>query len=201
MIAAFIGFPFSSYQCWWSWAPVKTSVGTALYLSVVGLGAGVIGIAITTLSKAALTSSGLVNAVLSGIAGALLLRADIRPRTRAEGPRAVAAIDIKQAASIVGTVVTYTSSSLDALTKREAERWFSSVSDVQLARQARRLVSDLGTRNDCTKAFKDKTSQRVVEEIEALGKEADRDAGKAHLVSFCTDYIASRHMVKIAHID
>lgn len=199
-VIAFIGFPFSSYQSWWSWAPLKTFVGTVLYLVIVGVGGGVVGIAIASLSKASLTQNGIVNAILLGVGGALLLRSDVRPRPRGEASSDRSTNLKHQAASIVGALVTYTSASLDALTKRAAEQWYTDLLDVQLARQSLRLISDLGNRTDCTKAFKDKTTNRTVEEIENLAKEDRRDAARAHLVGFCTDYVASRYMTKIARI-
>ena len=200
VVIAFIGFPFNSYQCWWSWTPIKTVVGTGLYLASVGLGGGFVGITIAALSNASLTPNGVVNAILLGAVGALLLRSDVRPRGRVDDVKTERPVDYKQAASIVGALVTYTSASLDTLTKREAERWYTSLDDVQLARQSLRLRSDVENRSDCTKPFKEKTSQRVVEEIENLSKEDCRDAARAHLVLFCTDYVASRRIAKIAAI-
>lgn len=196
-VFAVFGFPFRYYQCWFSFSPLATAVGTVLYLAVAGGGGGLVGWYVANLSHAQPTPSPPLNGVLYGIGGALALRADFRAQPKS----AVSTSDqFKDARSALTTIINWTAEQLNDSTYRKAETWLFSLPDDQLAEEAWRIQAHIAG----ARMVNDKTKKQLLEQLvpamEKLTKPAERSAGRAHLINFCASYYRNEHLPRTPRI-
>ena len=99
-VFAIFSFPFRLYQCWYSWNRLGTNLGLSLYLALAGGGGGGLGWLAATLAKASPTPIAVVNGIMFGIGGALVLRA--RVSSTREGKVEHSATAVEQTRSTSG---------------------------------------------------------------------------------------------------
>lgn len=198
-ILALFGFPFRFYQCWFSFSRLGTGIGTLLYLVLAGGGGGLLGWGLALLSQARPTPSELLNGVLYGISGGLVLRADFRAGSRpAAGPRD----QFRDARSALTSSINWTADQLDEITYRKAETWLSMMPDGDLLDEAWRIQAHIATQSSrrVTDKAKNEMFDKLVPAMEQVRVPADRKAGRAHLITFCATYYRSEHLPRSVRV-
>lgn len=201
-VIAVFSFPFRLYQCWYSWNRLGTNLGLLLYLAIAGIGGGFIGWLTATLTSTRPTSFELVNGVLFGIGGALILRADFRPLVSlSNGPRQASPskfVPLREATSALSASLNWVAALQDDLLARRAQRSLDASPDDALARQAYSIAAHIGNRKDCTQAAKNKMGEKLTTAMVSLRKQSDdREEARAQIIAFCTSYITEQHLPKM----
>lgn len=191
---AILGFPFRHYQCWLSFNKPGTALGTIIYLIFAGGGGGLLGWGMAELGDAHPTANPLVNGVLFGIVGALMLRADFTAGPKSDFVRH----HLGDARSALTASIKWTAALLDDISSRRIEAWLSAMPDDQLCDEALRIKAHIDDQPSEIVPDRAKKAMyaRLVPAMEQLDDSDHRASGRAHLITFCSRYYIERHLPK-----
>jgi len=191
MAFAIFGFPFRYYQCWLSWSRLSANLGIATYLLMAGAGGGFIGGSAATATEAQLGSNDAVRGIFYGIAGTLAVRADFRTRP-------VAGRQVKDAASLLGKGITWTTSALDDTTRLKARNWLYQLDAASLAGAARDITNEIESipPQHMSATSKKTLLVRLNQALNEMRDEQSHDDGHARMVHFCAEYYVAQHTAK-----
>jgi hypothetical protein len=194
MLFAIFGFPYRYYQCWFSFSRFGTSVGSVVYLLLAGGGGGVLGWWLAQVVGVEPAADPLLSGILYGVGGALALRADFGAGPKPDNPQD----QLAKARSALSVSINWTAGLLDGITARRAEAWLTAMPDDALAGEALRVHADIRQQPDSivSDRAKKEMSRMLVPAMEQLNEPAERAAGRAHLITFCTRYYTERHLPK-----
>ncbi len=198
-VFAIFGPPYVRLQCWFSWSRAGTIIVVVLYLILAGGGGGFLGWLAAQYLKAAPTESPIVNGVLYGVGGALVLRADFA----SSRPTTVSAIDanrhVADVSSLLGASLQWVTGMLDTNTKRCVAKWLAGLSNKELLAQALRINAAI-VQSDVGDDAKKTLQAQFVPAMEQVNSsdETIRAEGRALLEHFCMTYTAKEHLAKVA---
>lgn len=195
-ILAVIGFPYSYYQCWFSWSRWGTAAGLALYFLLTGAGGGVIGCIVAALGKAAPTDNSIINGFFYGIVGAIALRTDAGAK-----PKNAEVDHLREAKSLLNASINWVADLLDQVSYSKADRWLRELDDDSLIIEVNRIVvhiSRVPTKKMTDKAKADLHS-RLVPKMQVLADKSRKDEhaeARERLIDFCAHLYKDEHIAK-----
>lgn len=196
--AAMVGRPFTHYQCWFSWSGLNGVAGVMFYLLVGGGGGGVLGWLAALLAHAQPTGNHLADGFLFGAGGALAVRADVGSPDRSWRRSPTDADRTKQAASILGLVLHWTTEMLDELTRRRVEAWLSTLeAPGELNRAARQVALRLAE-TSLPAATKRASGENLATAMSDLNSTdaALREDARDRIEYFCANFMIQNHLPK-----
>jgi hypothetical protein len=194
----FAGFarPFSDYHYWFSWRRSAFATGVVLYFLVAGVGAGLLGWVIGTVSKSVPTAWPLLNGALFGLVGALTVRAELgQPppiSTKSRGRvTSDPAASLTPAFTLLGVATNWTFDMTDQLVGRSVDRWILALTDGSLRSVGHQLVVRVKQLDNVPDSAKVRIYKELVPTIEALKQVAgeDSDGPRAQLRGFAAGLI------------
>jgi hypothetical protein len=195
LIFAAFGFPFRYYQGWSSWGGGRSLLASLAYFALAGGGGGLLGWGLAEISHAKPTANVALNGFLFGTAGALTLRADFTPRRTPQAK--TDRTDMRNAASILAFGLQWTGTALDEITRRAMDTWLNGLTDDALLKQAHDIRAQLIQDRRTPASAKTTLNELIVPAMEKVRSTGDeRLEGRAHLVTFCGNYLLREHNPK-----
>jgi hypothetical protein len=197
MVLAIFGFPFRYYQCWLSWSRIGARVGILTYLIIAGCGGGLIGWLAAAVSEAKISSTAYIDGIFYGVAGTLAVRADFRLQKRSLLPNPGHA---REAASLLGKGIEWTTNALDDLTRTRAMRWLKELDDESLVSITYEVIHDIEDMpaKDMPARVKKATLGKVSDAFDVIQDQNRRHEARTRIEDFCADFYLAQHSVKPA---
>ncbi|WIM98600.1 hypothetical protein ACTOB_002204 [Actinoplanes oblitus] len=198
-VFAVFGFPFTFYQCWFSWTRAGALGGFLLYLTLAGGGGGLLGWTAAYLADVPPFSNPALGGLFYGIAGAFAVRADFRTSTTTSTGLSSAgrgSHELRTAASLLGKGIEWSTGLLNAVTRRQVKSWLAALTDDQLLGFTYDLVHELQESPAIPANGRTAIGKKAVDAMGALTTAATHAEGRSQLTHFCLRQVVDQHIPK-----